>query len=334
MGRRDAGVQVCEGTAQPCSEQPTSTCDSVPGCSTGTCSGSASSCYSHDWSSDCSAAGCDWDYEFDWCEGSPYPCHFWGNDRSRCDSVGCSWVPTDSCSGATPECSRLGRADCTRTPGCNLVGELPADLGLPLDSGPGDAGPQDAGGPVSGMCRGTICEIGSETDCSSGQGCYLVSDSSTNCLPAGDGTEGSVCEHANGCLPGLACVVSGDSANGLCQRICCEGDSSQCGSGSYCLEFSSRTDGAGACSISCDPLAGTGCPAGYACQVYTMGVDCGPAGTGVQGSPCNNSSDCAAGFACLDADGAGECLAYCDGTCDDPTLTCNPITGFEIGACR
>jgi len=85
--------------------------------------------------------------------------------------------------------------------------------------------------------------------------------------------------------------------------------------------------------MACDLLEQTGCPSGYACSATTAGIDCSVPGTGVQGDPCTNLLDCAAGFGCITSPDGSLCEAFCDETCDDPSLTCAPVGGLDVGAC-
>src|SRR5690606_3855211 len=77
------------------------------------------------------------------------------------------------------------------------------------------------------------------------------------------------------------------------------------------------------CSRHCDPIAQTGCPSGAGCVLYADDAedrhltDCvAGLGTGTQGDPCTDGSECAGGFACLDPDAGGaeprQCLHWCD----------------------
>lgn len=97
----------------------------------------------------------------------------------------------------------------------------------------------------------------------------------------------------------------------------------------------------------CDPKAPDGgtCPAGEACSPYvvypggpceqeTYGTTCVPAGSGVQGDPCD--SGCAAGHVCVVSGQGIQCIALCElgkvGSCA-PGLVCEPIDVPGFAGC-
>ena len=333
MGPRDAGRVVCEGTPQPCAEVPLATCDSAAGCYAGSCGGSPRSCILLDYAYECQQAGCDWDYEFDWCDGSAPRCESWGRDRSRCESAGCHWITTDVCEGSPPPCASLTRSECGSVPGCNLIGEAPPDLGT--DAGPSDV---DLGSPDSGtmgsMCPAGECDYGSNTGCPAGQACYLGTGGAPVCLSAGTAGMGETCLVQGDCVGGMVCLGSGDS--GACHRICCGGDDSVCGAGSSCGAIQGIV-GVGGCTLVCDPVAQSGCAAGEACYSLASGPQCAPPGTGIQGTTCTYQDDCSMGFGCVGDSATGYlCAEYCDPTspsCSDPSLTCVPLLSSDAGVC-
>lgn len=91
-----------------------------------------------------------------------------------------------------------------------------------------------------------------------------------------------------------------------------------------------RSDGALACSSSCTPFAG-GCPDGFGCEILSDGLlefsDCRVAGTGVQGTSCAGSADCAPGFLCV-LGSAPSCHRYC--STDDAAHGCDVGTSCHM----
>jgi hypothetical protein len=103
--------------------------------------------------------------------------------------------------------------------------------------------------------------------------------------------------------------------------------------------------------IECDPFQqnSTQCPAGQGCYPITpRGQDpchpgvystrCFPAGVGVQGSDCNDGSECAAGFICVKTASGDQCARLCRtdqfGQCDVGRV-CRvvDVSGSGFGAC-
>lgn len=82
-----------------------------------------------------------------------------------------------------------------------------------------------------------------------------------------------------------------------------------------CYEaFSGTTDMI--CSLGCNLLTSSGCPAGSKCSLYTLTAtgqpltDCtSDVGTGGYVSLCTDERDCASGYYC--DSGASECIGYC-----------------------
>ena len=232
------------------------------------------------------------------------------------------------------------------------------------DSGPRDSGTgTDAGDPVemdggrdvdmgntmTSMCPAGACDLVTNAGCAAGEGCYYAAaeagaDPAPLCAPAGTLTTGAPCTDANSCQEGFICV--GDP--GVCRRICCNGNDADCmpgTTGELCIinlvDDAGESTGVGACLLpdDCDPVAQTGCAAGEACLLSGEGsVICAAGGPGMQGDSCEVDG-CAGGFVCIGGDSGSTCVALCDRTvaeptCDDATLTCNQLNGYDdVGVC-
>jgi hypothetical protein len=101
-------------------------------------------------------------------------------------------------------------------------------------------------------------------------------------------------------------------------------------------------------SFACELYTNVGCLSGEACYPYVIypsdpygqeeyGSFCYPAGPGTQGSPCTDSSQCAAGHACFVTGQGTQCLRFCSLTGGEPRCPPGLICGWTdnpaIGAC-
>ena len=165
---------------------------------------------------------------------------------------------------------------------------------------------------VTHYCEGT----GDGTTCYT---CY-DNDGYQECFPDSWG-----CSSDEQCARGCYCA----EGEGVCEEAgTCDVDA-DCGYGLEC-DCSGSCVPTGTESRTCDPNScwSTGCPAGQACTAE---------GTCVPSTPpplsCDDDSDCAAGCFCLG--GACEETSVCTAdaecpagqTCDEPRMTCEPITG-------
>jgi hypothetical protein len=103
--------------------------------------------------------------------------------------------------------------------------------------------------------------------------------------------------------------------------------------------------------LECDPFApastqcqpGDGCypipPSGQdSCHPGSYSTKCAPSGIGVQGSPCNDGSECASGFICVKSASGDQCAKLCR---TDQFAQCDmgrvcrvvDVSGSGIGAC-
>jgi len=187
--------------------------------------------------------------------------------------------------------------------------------------------------------------------CAAGQSCY-PNGATRVCATTGTRPEGNGCTGVSDCMPGLGCVNFSSSPTmpgNMCSRICAT--DADCASGALCVH--TLGDGAGGtvpglrfCSRVCTPAPNAGCAPGLACTLFQERVapmrvftDCaGPVGSGRQGFPCVDETDCAGGFGCFDAGFGNECLSWCRvaaPSCPAGT-TCQSVGiagGVEWGAC-
>jgi hypothetical protein len=85
----------------------------------------------------------------------------------------------------------------------------------------------------------------------------------------------------------------------------------------------------------CQVVDQCGCPGG-ACDLQTGAPACRPAGAGVEGTPCDELDDCAAGFSCLGNAQSRACHRFCadDGDCQGRGGLCDlTITGQAQKIC-
>lgn len=253
--------------------------------------------------------------------------------------VDTSVPPADSSVDTTPPPGCVGPADCND--GLTCTDDL-------CESGTCRNVPND------GLCEpGMTCELGAgctgfacdespcrllspQCGCAPGQGCY-PSGGGRACMTAGTRVEGSSCTESNECEPGSICAGIGVAS---CHRTCrtdvdCPGATNLC-----VLEFEDGvTD---LCSGTCDPIAQTGCPSGAMCRVFQEDdgarrgfTACwGPVGSGIQGSSCSDSNQCARGYVC----GGTICHKWCRvgfaGDCLGGT-TCGALeTPITVGSIR
>jgi hypothetical protein len=103
-------------------------------------------------------------------------------------------------------------------------------------------------------------------------------------------------------------------------------------------------------TLECDPFVQSTCPTGNACYpVPPRASDnchpgkystvCFPAGRGMQGSPCGDGTDCAAGFICVKSGEGDQCVKLCRtdqfNSCADGRV-CREVdvTGSGLGGCE
>jgi hypothetical protein len=183
-----------------------------------------------------------------------------------------------------------------------------------------------------GACTETPCKmLLPQCGCPTGQGCYADDQGARACLAAGKIGEAQVCTDDTACIPGYACREKKKEGVAvlICERMClvdadCKGD------GSLCTDQPKK--GFKGCSISCNPVAQTGCGTGSKCVITVLPsqetyTDCSPlGGTKQQGATCTlGSNQCAPGLFCVgDQKPSGLvtfCAKYCTSTADCPQGT-------------
>lgn len=249
-----------------------------------------------------------------------------------------------ACAEGSTETDGGSNADATVNPNAD------ARVNPLADASPGPDAQQ--GTPDAGSnCANSPCDLVQQCGCSSPQVCDL--DSSA--LPSGGtecrdvlspGTEDNNCGSTFDCAAQHVCV------GGTCRKYC--NVAADCsGEGGICivqLTFGSPpTDipGAVVCTRSCEPEKSTanGCPpAEAACHVYQYDpdgtpnsgdeellTDCDTAGAGGDGATCASSTDCQAGFDCVNT-GSLVCKQNCQcptpGLCAGGACTTGTCTGY------
>ncbi|MFT3773480.1 MAG: hypothetical protein QM820_49520 [Minicystis sp.] len=164
--------------------------------------------------------------------------------------------------------------------------------------------------------------------CGAGEACTIENYAITCSTPGPDAVNQACGTSASDqCQAGGICV-SASTTVGQCLAFC--DSDSQCLSGGLCAvtladgpNSMNSIPGVTLCSPGCNPISGTGCPAGSGCglglndtQNRWFGI-CGPAGTKTQGQSCTVPADCAATYTCLDPDGSSGaatpvCMRYCN----------------------
>jgi hypothetical protein len=193
-------------------------------------------------------------------------------------------------------------------------------------------------------CPDSPCRlVGPQCGCRGGDACYLAGTAGRVCAPPGTAAEGDSCSSPADCAAGTQCInISSDSpAVYACARFCDE-DSDCVGAGSAC-ELTLSDGGGGSlparlCTRSCHPVDQTGCPEDSACAMFSEGgvtiTDCvAPPGTGTQGDACEDGTECAGGFVCIDPDGTmgtepSQCMHWCEVVTGDGCASGESCFGF------
>ena len=203
--------------------------------------------------------------------------------------------------------------------------------------------PTASGCTSTSTCTESPCRLVSpQCGCTGTQAC-VVSAGARLCAAAGTGATGTACgTGTSGCAAGNLCVgVTATGTGSACEHFCTT-DADCTGAGALCIL--TLNDGAGGtvpgatlCSLSCNPLNGSGCPTGSTCRVFVESAGSarylthceGPVGGGTDFTPCTTDSECAAGYACIDLGFGTECAHWCNATTGTGCtlgLTCSTFT--------
>jgi len=209
-----------------------------------------------------------------------------------------------------------------------------------VDTGVPDAPDPDTGADGA-MCPETPCRlVPPQCGCGVDEACMY--EGGPVCRPAGDGAAGTACADHAACAVGLGCT-RGSSAEGVCSPFCIT--NADCAGGSVCIRAAGLPDSIGVCSVRCDPLANTGCPAGLGCHAVgglqvedgalALITSCGPATGPATGAAC--TIFCEPRNLCI-GDICEEICLFPGGACPAPT-SCGRLTpravlwGIEYGSC-
>jgi MYXO-CTERM domain-containing protein len=162
-------------------------------------------------------------------------------------------------------------------------------------------------GQATGTCTGTgLCQPGTAGGAAIGSACASNTDCtslfcaegvcSSPCIPGG----------TTSCPTGYACQVGTSAGCGSCQLAGQIGDA--CMMNEDCA---SRLCVNTACSATCDPASGGGCPTGFNCVDRGMGVGACVAMAGGLGAACHSATDCLSGQCAVESGGS-----YCTRACD------------------
>lgn len=198
----------------------------------------------------------------------------------------------------------------------------------------------------------------SDQDCGEGETCMPWDNSggrtwnALRCVPldadpVGLGepcaVEGSFLSGITNCEAGLWCgpdTTQDEATNqGTCKQLCNAGP---CPDGMTCVRPGFVA--VGVCEPPCDPLAPDACPGGQACMPAGFGFACHIAEPKSTRGDCNAYSQCAPGFACLEAPQCGEGERCCTQLCDLTDAMCpdgqtcldhgSPLAEYEdVGFC-
>jgi hypothetical protein len=183
------------------------------------------------------------------------------------------------------------------------------------------------------------CGLDPQCGCAENETCDVTNRTTgaTSCVTGGTTTLGRPCRTTGDCMTGLACIY------GAC-RPYCKTPLSKCSLGGtdLCVSMLDQ-DGepvpnVNFCTINCDPREPSGVCGSNAChwfaQLYAPNKvsDCNFGGKKAELEPCESTSDCQPGLACINHPTVGkECERWCrldvPGDCTTPGFTCKDVFG-------
>jgi hypothetical protein len=182
-----------------------------------------------------------------------------------------------------------------------------------------DASVPDTGAACVTVAPNNKCGLDPQCGCANNETCDVTNEASgaTSCVTAGGATLGRPCNQTGDCLAGLTCSY------GAC-RPYCKTPRSKCGvtGTDLCVE-TLGADGKpvtnrNVCTITCDPRVPAGVCGTNACHWFATYYapskvsDCNFGGTVAAMAPCQDTSDCQPGLACINHPKYGyECERWC-----------------------
>lgn len=220
-------------------------------------------------------------------------------------------------------------------------------------SGVGGMTTTSTGGGMGGSLP-TDCTLFTTGQCGAGRKCSIVNPTTgeAGCVDAGTHPPWSRCDQDTDCGESYFC----NEAFGTCHPICagpsdCTDPETVCTPATQAGQVISTL---GVCTANCHPAMGDPCDTSEGavnCIPFQMNnvsrLTCTASGGGMFESPCNSSSDCALGLACISIDmGPFECTPRCapadftiNNLCPVGAPVCEPTSanvvhnGTTYGAC-
>ena len=258
---------------------------------------------------------------------------------AQCCTGACSSSGSCACAATGSSCS--ADSDCCSNRCDDGVCSEPPDLAPPPDLTPP---------PPPDLAKPPACDPALQTNCPSGEACYVLGSTPT-CHTPGTVHTGGRCSSETDCVGGDECLGSSVST---CFQFCNFDDDCRVTPSNqlpvspsnlaYCHWTVTGTT-AKACTVPCNPvpaIGGSGCVSGK-CGVSSFAAgtaeftDCYAPGTKVEGDSCTSNAECGAGLGCFGT--AGHCRQHCrmgnDNDCSSLAgTTCHNITGWtQFGAC-
>lgn len=201
-----------------------------------------------------------------------------------------------------------------------------------------ESGSTPALDPLAQLCGAGACVVGGgDKECEPTETCQLIPVSGTaiaECGPAGQATDGVVCNTAQDCSPGMGCAATPNSG-GVCKSYCC-GDPEGCPAKTYCAAQPMAEDTSSdkkaeipVCipAVNCELLSNKGCTdPSLVCSIVRADgtTSCIPPGEG----ELNEACPCAAGFVCSKL--TNQCKKLCKVGFDE--MYCGAMGACQAGS--